>query len=72
MSFKSRPFLIILVVVLAVIAIGVVVYSRIKPDGPKPGEVVDEARQAQRTAASFPAADEDLLSRYGWRRSAHA
>ena len=44
MSLKSRSFLIILVVVLAVIAIGVVVYSRIKSDGPKSGEVVDEAR----------------------------
>ena len=61
MSFKSRSFLIIFVVVLAVIAIGAVVYSRIKSDGPKPGEVVDEARQAQRTAASFPAADEDFF-----------
>ena len=43
------------------IAIGVVVYSRLKSDGPKPGEVVDEARQAQRAAASFPAADEDFF-----------
>ena len=59
MSFKSRPFLIVLIVVLALVAIGAVVYSRIKSDGPKPGQVVDEARVAQRAAATFPAADED-------------
>ena len=68
MSLKSRPLLIILVVVLALVAIGVVVYSKFKPDGPKPGQVVDEARLAQRAASTFPAADEDLLSRHGrWR-----
>lgn len=61
MSLKSRPFLIALVAVLAVVAVGLVVYSRIKEDKPKPGEVLDEARLAQRTAASFPAADEDFF-----------
>lgn len=61
MSFKARPFLIVIVVVLAVVAIGLVVYSRIKGDKPKPGEVLDEARVAQRSAASFPAADEDFF-----------
>jgi len=45
--------------VLAVVAIGVVIYSKLKPSGPKPGEVLDEARLAQRPASSFPAADED-------------
>ena len=59
MSIK-RPLLIILaVLVAAVVAVGVVIYKGIKPDGPKPGEVVDEARAGQRMAASFPAADED-------------
>ena len=61
MSLKSRPFLIILVIVLAAIAVGAVVYKRIKGNGPKPGEVLDEARLANRTAASFPAADEDFF-----------
>lgn len=30
--------------------------------GPSPGEVVDEARHVNRTASSFPAADEDFFS----------
>ncbi len=59
MSFKSRPLLIGLVVVLAVVAIVVVVYSRRKADKPRAGEVPDEARVAQRASSSFPAADED-------------
>ncbi|HET9714460.1 MAG TPA: hypothetical protein VFP64_21400, partial [Pyrinomonadaceae bacterium] len=61
MSLKSRPFLIILVVILAVIAAGAVVYKRIKGNGPKAGEVLDEARLANRPASSFPAADEDFF-----------
>ncbi len=61
MSLKSRPLAIILIVVLAVVAVGAVIYSRLKSDGPKPGEVVDEARLAQRAAASFPAAGEDYF-----------
>src|ERR1700741_984626 len=61
MSLKSRPLLIILVIVLALVAIGVVVYSKLKPDGPKAGQVVDEARLAQRAASTFPAADEDYF-----------
>jgi hypothetical protein len=61
MSLKSRPFLIILVVILAAIAVGAVVYKKIKGNGPKPGEVFDEARLANRTPASFPAADEDFF-----------
>ena len=61
MSFRARPILIILVVVLVIVAIGAVVYSRIKPDKPEPGTVFDEARVAQRAAASFPAADEDFF-----------
>jgi hypothetical protein len=61
MSFKSRPLLIGLVVVLTVVAIAVVVYSRLKPDKPKSGEVVDEARVTQRAPSSFPAADEDYF-----------
>jgi hypothetical protein len=61
MSSRSRALLIILVVVLAVVAVGVVVIGRLKPKGPEPGTVLDEARTAQRTAASFPAADEDYF-----------
>jgi len=47
--------------VLTVVAIAVVVYSRLKPDKPKSGEVVDEARVTQRAPSSFPAADEDYF-----------
>jgi hypothetical protein len=36
--------------------------SLIKP-GARPGEVVDEARHVNRTASSFPAADEDVFSK---------
>src|SRR6476620_11144194 len=61
MSAKSRALLIILVIVLAVVAVGAVVYNRLKPKGPEPGTVLDEARIAQRPAASFPAADEDYF-----------
>src|SRR6185503_20541008 len=61
MSAKSRALLIILVIVLAVVAVGAVVYNRLTPKGPEPGTVLDEARIAQRPAASFPAADEDYF-----------
>ena len=61
MSLKSRPFLIILVIILAVIAAGAVIYKRIKGHEPKAGEVLDEARLANRLPASFPAADEDFF-----------
>src|SRR5688500_17433555 len=61
MSLKSRPLAIILILVFVVVAVGAFIYSRLKSDGPKPGEVVDEARLAQRAAASFPAAGEDYF-----------
>src|SRR5690242_13174261 len=61
MSSKSRALLIILVIVLAVVAVGAVVYNRWKSSGPQPGHVLDEARLAQRDASSFPAADEDYF-----------
>jgi hypothetical protein len=61
MSTKSRALLIILVVVIAAVVVGAVVYRKIKGSGPQPGTVLDEARTAQRTAASFPAADEDYF-----------
>src|SRR6185503_19512635 len=60
MSLK-RPFLIILVVILAAIAVVAVVYKKIKGNEPKPGTVFDEARLANRDPASFPAADEDFF-----------
>ena len=61
MSTKARALLIILVIILAVVAVVAVVYNRLRPKGPEPGTVLDEARIAQRTAASFPAADEDYF-----------
>ena len=48
MAFRGRPLLIILVILLALVAIGVVIYSKFKSDGPKPGQVLNEARVAQR------------------------
>src|SRR5215204_1475225 len=59
MSSKSRALLLILVIILAVVAVGAVVYNRWKSSGPQAGQVLDEARVAQRDASSFPAADED-------------
>jgi hypothetical protein len=61
MSFKSRRSLIIIIFVLVLVAAGLVVYSQLKPSGPKSGDVVDEARLVSRAAASFPAADEDYF-----------
>ncbi|HEY0367215.1 MAG TPA: hypothetical protein VGC73_12150, partial [Pyrinomonadaceae bacterium] len=59
MSSKSRALLLILVIILAVVAVGAVVYNRWKSSGPQAGQVLDEARVAQRDSSSFPAADED-------------
>jgi len=50
---------IILIVVVVVAALGILVCRIFKHDEPKPGHVLDEARIAQRNAASLPAADED-------------
>jgi hypothetical protein len=50
----GRRFLVILVVIVA----AVLVYRN---TGPQPGHVLDEARVANRNAASFPAADEDYF-----------
>ena len=61
MSSKSRALLIILVIFLAAVAVGAVVYNRWKSSGPQPGQVLDEARLAQRDPSSFPAADEDYF-----------
>ena len=61
MSSKSRALLIVLVIILAAVAVGAVVYNRWKSSGPQPGHVLDEARLAQRDPSSFPAADEDYF-----------
>jgi hypothetical protein len=61
MSSKSRIRTILIILVLAVAAVTLVIYKWLKPNGPKPGEVLDEARMVQRNAASFPAADEDYF-----------
>lgn len=61
MSLKSRRGVIAFILVLALVAVGLVLYNWLKPGGPKPGEVVDEARIAQRAAATFPAADDDYF-----------
>lgn len=37
--------------------------SSLKKSSPGPGEVIDEARHVNRTASSFPAADEDFFSK---------
>ena len=41
-------------------------------DPPRPGKVLDEARQAGRGAASLPAAGGGLFPRHGWRRRSEA
>ena len=46
-------------VAIVVIAAAILVYMN---TGPRPGHVVDEARAANRDAASFPAADEDYFA----------
>lgn len=43
------------------LALGLVALAGCGDDKPKPGHVVDEAKKAGRTAASFPAADEDYF-----------
>jgi hypothetical protein len=50
-----------LVVLLVVIGVGVLLYSRWWSNQPRPGHVKDEALRAGRDAASFPAADEDYF-----------
>ena len=50
----GRRFLVLLVVIVA----AVLIYMN---TGPQPGHVLDEARVANRNAASFPAADEDYF-----------
>src|SRR5437660_8217467 len=61
MSAKSRFRVIGLIIVLALVAVGLVLFNWLKPGGPRPGEVLDEARVAGRAASSFPAADEDYF-----------
>jgi len=61
MSTKSRFRVLGLIIVLALAAVGLVLFNWLKPGGPKPGEVLDEARLAERAASSFPAADEDYF-----------
>ena len=57
---KLRTFLII-VIVLIVAFIAFVGYRLFAHRGPRPGTVLDEARQANRPVSSFPAADEDYF-----------
>ena len=56
---KLRRVLVIIVIVLAVAAVFIV--YQWWPKGPRPGSVLDEARQANRPASSFIAADEDYF-----------
>src|SRR5215813_4131768 len=56
---KNRKLKLIVLIVLIVIA--VLLLIALWPKGPRPGTVLDEARQANRLANSFPAADEDYF-----------
>jgi hypothetical protein len=58
---KSKILGLILVVLLAVV--GFILYRVFAHDGPKPGTVLDEAKQAGRTPSSFMAADEDYFQK---------
>src|SRR5437764_2797894 len=54
----------ILLVLLAVLVLAVVfIVIQWWPSGPKPGSVLDEAKLANRTPESFPAADEDYFQK---------
>ncbi len=57
---KLRTFLII-ILVLIVALVAFIAYRVFAHRGPRPGTVLDEARQANRPATSFPAADEDYF-----------
>ncbi|HKN83805.1 MAG TPA: hypothetical protein VJW17_10225 [Pyrinomonadaceae bacterium] len=57
---KLRTVLII-ILVLIVVFLGFIGYRLFAHRGPRPGTVLDEARQANRAPSSFPAADEDYL-----------
>ncbi len=59
MTKPKRKYLIAIVIVLLVAA-AFIVYQW-WPNGPRPGSVLDEARLANRPAASFQAADEDYF-----------
>ena len=56
---KTKILLIIVIVLL--IPIAFIVYRLFSHKGPKPGTVLDEARQVNRAVTSFPAADEDYF-----------
>jgi hypothetical protein len=57
---KHLKLIIVIVFVLGVLGVLLVARS-CGDDRPKPGTVLDEARQAKRAANSFPAADEDFF-----------
>ena len=50
-----------IIVIVLLIPIVFILYRVLSHKGPKPGSVLDEARQANRPASSFPAADEDYF-----------
>ena len=51
----------IIVLLLVVAVVAFIAYRLFAHKGPKPGTVLDEARQANRPASSFIAADEDYF-----------
>lgn len=60
MPGKKRKILLVIIILL-LMPIGFIAYRLFAHKGPKPGTVLDEARQANRPASSFPAADEDYF-----------
>ena len=50
-----------IIIIVLLIPIVFIAYRVLSHKGPKPGTVLDEARQANRAASSFPAADEDYF-----------
>ena len=59
MTKRKRKYLVLIIIVL--LALGGFMIYQWWPRGPQPGAVLDEARQANRQANSFPAADEDYF-----------
>ncbi|HEY6802455.1 MAG TPA: hypothetical protein VI306_02645 [Pyrinomonadaceae bacterium] len=56
---KSK--ILIVIIILLLIPVAFIAYRLLSHDGPRPGTVLDEARQVNRAPSSFPAADEDYF-----------
>src|SRR2546423_6864208 len=58
---KTRKQKILVAIIVVLVVVVVVIAHQGSPSGPQPGSVPDEARQANRPASSFAAAEEDYF-----------